>query len=78
MLNFIFFNAGIRDRVVDYLKSLQLACTLRHDHFGWVVVVPVSPDIASRLMAHLEEIHSLFSTVARSALYPSNDPICKM
>jgi len=134
MLDFIFFDAGIRDRFVAYLKHLQLASTVRDDHFGWVVAVPetqltdtlmheleatydtlqdeqmrlteqeagglekhvagfhvelpdgqtttvaVPPDIANRLMANftLEEIHTLFATVARSALQPNNDPICKM
>ena len=134
MLDFIFFDAGIRDRFVAYLKSLQLASTVRDDHFGWVVAVPekqltdalmheleatydslqdeqmrlteeeagglekhvagfrvtlpdgrtttvaVSPDIANRLMAHfsLEEIDALFASVARSALHPNDDPICKM
>lgn len=134
MLDFIFFDAGIRDRFVDYLKSLLLASTVRDDHFGWVVAVPeaqltdalmheleatydtlldeqmqlteqqagglerhvagfqvdlpdgqtttvvVAPEIAGRLMEHftLEEIHTLFAAVARSALQPDNDPICKM
>lgn len=53
MLDFIFFDAGIRDRYVAYLKSLQLASTVRDDHFGWVVEVP-EKQLTDALMHELE------------------------
>jgi hypothetical protein len=47
---------------------------------GQTTTVAVPPELANRLMTHfsLEEIHTLFATVARSALQPYNGPICKI
>jgi hypothetical protein len=133
-LEFIFFEAVLRDRFVDYLSGLSLISEQRDDHFGWVVAVPelqltqelmdlleaaydklqeeqmqlveaeegglekhvagfcvdlpdggtttvgIPPDLAGRLMANftVEEIHTMFAAVAKSALQPYNGPVCKM
>ncbi len=131
---FIFFEAALRDRFVDYLSGLSLTGEQRDDHFGWVVAVPenqlndelldllevaydklqdeqmqlveaaegglekhiagfgvdlpdgnrttvsIPPDLAGRLMANftIEEIHTMFAAVAKSALQPYNGPVCQM
>ncbi|MBU0621503.1 MAG: hypothetical protein KJ795_06635 [Gammaproteobacteria bacterium] len=47
---------------------------------GEARMVPVSPDMANRLMLHftLEEIQELFNSVAHFALEPPNDHLCKI
>lgn len=39
MLEYIFFDAGLRDRFVAYADSLGLTCELRDDHLGLVVAL---------------------------------------
>lgn len=132
MIEYIFFDAALRDRFVESADTLGVACTLHDDHMGMVVAVPedigddledalerrydelqdeqscllaleegglkqlagflynlpdgqsrmapLQPDIANRLMAafSLEEIKALFETVARSALNPNEEHLCKI
>lgn len=39
MLEYIFFDAGLRDQFVAYARSLGLTCELRDDHLGLVVAL---------------------------------------
>ncbi|MFA5169997.1 MAG: hypothetical protein WC426_00390 [Sulfuriferula sp.] len=133
-LEFIFFEAVLRDRFVDYLMGLNLKSEHRDDHFGWIVAVPedqlddalmskleayyevlqdeqmkmveaaegglekhvagfcvdlpdgntttvsIPPELANRLLANfsIEEVHTMFAAVAKSALQPYNGPVCKL
>ena len=125
MLEYIFFDAGLRDKFVVYAHTLGLSCEMSDDTMGLVVAldehslndtledsleecydqlqqeqalllsqedgglkqlagfrvnlpdglsaqVPLPPEIANRLLAgfSLEEIQTLFDTVARSVLEP--------
>lgn len=47
---------------------------------GEARMVPLSPDMANRLMLHfkLEEIQELLNSVARYALEPANPHLCKI
>jgi len=132
MMEYIFFDASLRDRFVEHAKGLGVACDLQDDNMGWVVavpedladglvesleahydelqeeqsalmsqseggfkrlagfqlvlpdgqtcMVPLQPDVANRLLScfSFEEIQALFDTVARSALNPSNRPLCEI
>jgi hypothetical protein len=132
MIEYIFFEAPLRDAFVEYAQSQGLACTLHDDHMGLVVaipegiaeeledaleqrydelqaeqsqllageegglkrlagfrfelpdgqsrMVPLQTDIANRLLAvfSLEEIQALFEAVARSAVNPPEDHLCKV
>jgi len=132
MMEYMFFDAGLRDRFVDFVRELGVACTLKGDSMGLVVGVPedlpedveeaiedryealqveeasvvdqsegglkkhlagfrlelpdgqstmvaLQPDMANRLMTcfSLEEIQALFATVAKCALDPNTQPLCK-
>lgn len=133
MVEYIFFDAGLRDLFVEYARSLGIACTLQDDSMGMVValpedladelmekleerydqlqdeqsemideeeggqkklagfrldlpdgrscLVPLPPETANRLLANFsfDEIHELFSIVARSALNPEeNSRLCQI
>lgn len=47
---------------------------------GNTTTVSIPPDLAGRLMANftIEEIHTMFAAVAKSALQPYNGPVCKL
>jgi hypothetical protein len=47
---------------------------------GTVSTVPLQPDVANRLLASftIEEIQALFSAVARCALEPKENHLCKI
>ncbi len=131
MIEYIFFDAALRDKFVDYATQRQVPCTATDDNMGLVVaipedlpeeladelenyyetledeqegmsvavgdvhrlagfgfklpdgqarLVPVSTDMANRLMANftLEEIQKLLNDVARYALEPPNEHLCKI
>jgi hypothetical protein len=132
MDEYIFFDAGLRDRFVKYAQELGVACELRDDTMGLIVavpedladdlvdalearydglqdeqsdlmsqmegglvklagfklvlpdgqtcMVPLQADMANRLMScfSLEEIQTLFDTVARSALDPQDTHLCEI
>lgn len=133
MMEYMFFDAALRDKFVAQLRELGIACTLRDDNLGLIVGVPedlpeatedsieacyealqeeqarvvdqsagglkkhlagfrvelpegqscmvaLQPDIANRLLNcfSLEEIQTLFATVAKSALRPQDGPLCQM
>ena len=58
MMEYIFFDAGLRDRFVGHARSLGVACDLRDDHMGWIVAVPedLADDLAESLEAHYDEL----------------------
>ena len=133
MVEYIFFDAGLRDQFVAYAHQLGITCELHDDPMGMVValpedladdlmeqleerydqlqdeqsdlideeeggqkklagfrldlpdgrscLVPLPPETANRLLAHFsfDEIHELFSLVARSALNPEeNTRLCQI
>jgi len=132
MMEYIFFDADLRDRFAKYARSLPVTCELKDDNMGMLVqvpddlseaqnellearyealeyeqsqlltqteggfrslagfslvlpdgtitTVPLQPDVASRLLANftIDEIQSLFSTVANCALDPEEKHLCKM
>jgi hypothetical protein len=47
---------------------------------GQICMVPLQPDMANRLLTYfsLEEIQTLFNTIARSALDPQEVHLCKI
>ena len=40
MFEYIFFDASLRDKFVNYAKSLDVSCTFHDDHMGLVVAIP--------------------------------------
>jgi len=52
MMEYIFFDASLRDRFVEHARSLDVSCELQEDNMGMVVVVP--DDLADELMEALE------------------------
>lgn len=131
MIEYIFFDAALRDKFVDYAAQRRVPCTAVDDNMGLVVaipedlpeevadeledyyetledeqegmsvavgdvhrlagfgfklpdgqarLVPVSTDMANRLMANftLEEIQGLLNDVARYALEPPSQHLCKI
>ncbi len=131
MIEYIFFDATLRDKFVDYAAQRGVPCTATDDTMGLVVaipedlpdevaddledyyqtledeqegmsvavgdvhrlagfgfklpdgqarLVPVSTDMANRLMANftLEEIQGLLNDVARYALEPPDQHLCKI
>lgn len=131
MIEYIFFEATLRDRFVRYAEQHDIPCNAIEDSMGMVVevsedipeemadrleefyealedeqaslsrdegdlnrlagfgfklpngdarMVPVSTDMANRLMLHfkLEEIQELLNSVARYALEPPNEHLCKI
>jgi hypothetical protein len=53
MIEYIFFDACLRDRFVEYAESLNVACVMQDDNMGLVVAVP--EDLADDLVDSLEE-----------------------
>lgn len=52
MMEYIFFDASLRDRFVEHANGLGVACNLQDDNMGWVVAVP--EDLADALVEALE------------------------
>lgn len=52
MDEYIFFDAGLRDRFVEHAGKLDVACELRDDTMG--LIVAVSEDLADDLVDDLE------------------------
>lgn len=131
MIDYIFFDATLRDKFVAYAEQRGVPCTATDDPMGLVVAIPedlpeeladelenyhdtlekeqeelslaaddlhrlagfgfklpdgqarllpVSTDMANRLLANftLEEIQELLNAVARYALEPPNEHLCKI
>jgi hypothetical protein len=53
MNEYIFFDVGLRDKFVEYAKTLGVECELRDDNMGIIAAVP--EDIADDLDDSLEE-----------------------
>ncbi len=58
MMEYIFFDASLRDRFVEHAKGLGVACDLQDDNMGWVVAVPedLADDLVESLEAHYDEL----------------------
>ena len=58
MMEYIFFDANLRDRFVEHAKGLGVECDLQDDNMGWVVAVPEDlPDgLEESLEAHYDEL----------------------
>jgi hypothetical protein len=59
MLEYIFFDAGLRDEFVAYAHGLGLACELRDDNMGLVVAIDeeaLNDDLEDQLEAHYEQL----------------------
>jgi hypothetical protein len=132
MMEYIFFDASLRERFVEEAAKLNVPCELHDDSMGMVVMVPddlsdslhelleahyeqleneqsqllsqteggfkslagfslvlpdgttttvpLQPDVANRLLASftIDEIQSLFSTIASCALEPEQKHLCKI
>jgi hypothetical protein len=132
MIEYIFFEAPLRNAFIEYAESLGVVCTLQHDSMGLIVavpedigeakedalearydelqeeqsqllaeaeggvnrlagfrfslpngesrMVPLHTDVANRLLAqfNLDEIQALFDAVARSAVNPAEEHLCKV
>lgn len=44
MFEYIFFDAGLRDKFVAQVKVLDVSCTFHDDHLGLVVAIPEDID----------------------------------
>lgn len=58
MMEYIFFDANLRDRFVEYAKGMGVACDLRDDNMGLVVAVPedLADDLADILEARYDKL----------------------
>ena len=58
MMEYIFFDASLRDRFVEHAKGLGIACDLQDDNMGLVVAVPedLADDLVESLEAHYDEL----------------------
>lgn len=59
MLEYIFFDAGLRDEFVAYARDLGLTCELRDDNMGLVVAVDeeaLNDDREDQLETHYEQL----------------------
>jgi hypothetical protein len=58
MDEYIFFDAGLRDRFVEYAKKHEVVCELRDDNMGLVVAVQedLPDDLADALEARYDEL----------------------
>jgi hypothetical protein len=58
MMEYIFFNANLRDRFVEHAKDLGVACDSRDDNMGLVVAVPedLADDLVDNLEARYDEL----------------------
>ena len=55
MIEYIFFNATLRDAFVEYARSLGITCILQNDAMGLVVEIP--ENISEELTDALEAIY---------------------
>jgi hypothetical protein len=44
MFEYIFFDAGIRDKFVQHASTIGVSCTFHDDHMGLVVAIPENID----------------------------------
>lgn len=60
MDEYIFFDAGLRDRFVQFVQAQNLACALREDMMGLIVAVPEDlPDaLTEAIEAHYESLET--------------------
>ncbi|MGA8863209.1 MAG: hypothetical protein WBM09_05480 [Gallionella sp.] len=58
MDEYIFFDAGLRDRFVQYAGELGVACELRDDTMGLIVAVPedLHDDLVDNLESRYDEL----------------------
>lgn len=58
MMEYIFFDANLRDKFVEYATGLGVACDSRDDNMGLVVAVPedLDDDLADSLEARYDEL----------------------
>lgn len=58
MMEYIFFDASLRDRFVEHAKGLGVECDLRDDSMGWVVAVQedLADGLVESLEAHYDEL----------------------
>ena len=58
MEEYIFFDANMRDKFVEYATGLGVACDSRDDNMGLVVAVPedLDDDLADNLEARYDEL----------------------
>lgn len=58
MLEYIFFDAALRDRFTAYAKSRGVNCSMQDDNMGMVVAVPenISEDTATALERCYDEL----------------------
>jgi hypothetical protein len=52
-MEYIFFDAGLRDRFAAYAKGLSVGCELQDDNMGMLVLVP--DELSDELMNALED-----------------------
>lgn len=57
-MEYIFFDAGLRERFVEYAQGLSVACELQDDNMGMLVLVPdeMSDGLMNALEDHYEEL----------------------
>ncbi len=58
MNEYIFFDAGLRDRFVEYAKRQEVVCELRDDNMGLIVAVPedLPDDLVDAMEACYDEL----------------------
>lgn len=58
MMDYIFFDANLRDRFVKHANGLGVACDSRDDNMGLVVAVPedLSDDLMDAIEAYYDEL----------------------
>jgi len=58
MMEYIFFDASLRDRFAEHANSLGVTCDLQDDNMGWIVAVPedLADDLEESLEAHYDEL----------------------
>jgi hypothetical protein len=58
MNEYIFFDARLRDKFVEYARTLGVACELRDDNMGIIAAVPedIADDLADDLEACYDEL----------------------
>jgi hypothetical protein len=58
MMEYIFFDADLRDRFVEYARSLGVTCVLQEDNMGLVVAVPedLADDLVDSLEMHYDQL----------------------
>lgn len=70
MIEYIFFDAALQSKFVDYAASAGITCTLLEDQLGLVVAVP--EDIGDELEDLLEEHYALLEK-EQSNLFAQED-----